>query len=292
MKKEYIVEHLGYPVRFFQGTTMRHIDDALAKEENEDVVVFAITDDDAPSRHAGRVSIFRTSVSTDPREHGLPYVFEPMEAMDPLSRGVVPRIGFCGSMHTHPSRVHLIRLLERVSPYVARMDFLCRRDFWGGKPHDPSIVEDFRANMERSEFALCPRGTGNFSMRLYQAMSAGRIPIVVGDHCLPWPEDVPWPDLCVLARTAEDVVPRVFEFWGSRDIEAAQRACRDAYAEHFTGQGFLDLVRKRIIFSSSSAPSSALLLSPALLRAPSLALSLAPSLAKTRTAGPCTSTAS
>lgn len=249
MKKEYIIERLGYPVRFFQGTTMRQIDEALA-EEKDVVVVFAITDDDTPSKHAGRVSIFRTSVSADPREHGLPYVFEPMEAMTPLSKGDVPRIGFCGSMYTHPSRRHLLCFLERVPLHVAKMDFLCRRDFWGGKPHDPSIVEDFRANMERSEFALCPRGTGNFSMRLYQAMSAGRIPIVVGDHCLPWSEDVAWTDLCVLAQTAEDVIPRVLEFWESRDIETAQRACRDAFVEHFTGQGFLDLIRKRIISSS------------------------------------------
>ncbi len=37
----------------------------------------------------------------------------------------------------------------------------------------------FDENMETSEFTFCPRGNGNFSIRFYESLYSGRIPIII-----------------------------------------------------------------------------------------------------------------
>jgi hypothetical protein len=51
----------------------------------------------------------------------------------------------------------------------------------------------FFDNMKLSQYMLCYRGGGNFSVRLYQSLACGRIPVVVeSDNNFPLPEMINW----------------------------------------------------------------------------------------------------
>lgn len=53
--------------------------------------------------------------------------------------------------------------------------------------------ELFYTNLIASQYILCYRGTGNFSVRLYETMACGRIPILVGsDNNLPFRYEIDW----------------------------------------------------------------------------------------------------
>jgi hypothetical protein len=73
---------------------------------------------------------------------------------------------------------------------------------WRGEVvSEQDIIDSHRAyfaDIERFQYHLCVRGTANFSFRLYEVMSAGRIPLFVNTDCvLPLETLIPWKELCV-----------------------------------------------------------------------------------------------
>ena len=198
-------------------------------------VLLIVSDDDTPLEVPDGVWAFRTSLTRSlrtPRELVLPYVFEPVGVFEPLPKGRKPRVGFCGFWTSHPARAACIRALLSCPDIDAR--FVLKTVFWGGNPHDPAVVRDFVENMEACEFNLCVRGRGNFSMRFYQTLCAGRIPVVLDtDMVWPFEDEIPWDDVCVRVSRAEDMPAAIAAFWASKDVEAVQRECARVGREYF-----------------------------------------------------------
>ena len=72
-------------------------------------------------------------------------------------------------------------------------------------------------NMLDSPFILCIRGNGNFSVRFYETLALGRIPILIDTDCvLPLSNEIDWNKHCIIVsngnsdRIAESV-QHVFE---------------------------------------------------------------------------------
>ena len=76
----------------------------------------------------------------------------------------------------------------------------------------------YRDSIERSLFVVCPRGVGNGSMRVFEAMESGRCPVVISDDWMP-PPFVDW-EACSI-RIAEDEVRRLPQILREREPEAA-----------------------------------------------------------------------
>lgn len=95
-------------------------------------------------------------------------------------------------------RERVLRELERSA--TSKADLLRRSRNLGppmtGVDRDASI-RSMRREYVRSVFAnpysLCVRGAGNWSYRLFESLSAGRIPLLVDTDCaLPLEDEVPW----------------------------------------------------------------------------------------------------
>jgi hypothetical protein len=88
-------------------------------------------------------------------------------------------------------------------------------------PHFEERRNRFREVMRRSKFVLCPRGQGASSIRLYETLAAGRVPVIIADHWTPpvgprWSEcSLLWPEhrVAELPRVLETLEPR-FEQMG------------------------------------------------------------------------------
>jgi hypothetical protein len=66
-----------------------------------------------------------------------------------------------------------------------------------------TTVEYFN-NMINSDYVLCLRGSGNFSVRLYETLMMGRIPIFVNTDCiLPLDEEIDWKEHVVWVEWQE-----------------------------------------------------------------------------------------
>lgn len=105
----------------------------------------------------------------------------------------------------HAPRVQAIWALRRTSGVEAR--FIVRDQFafnrWGvlqpgGTPETAARQRaEFIENLNTTDYALCARGLANCSIRFYEAISLGRIPLFVNTQCvLPYDWIVDWKKAC------------------------------------------------------------------------------------------------
>jgi len=80
-------------------------------------------------------------------------------------------------------------------------NFIIRKDYRAGIIHDFShhTVLEFYDNLRDSDYVLCARGSGNFSVRFYETLAMGRIPVYVNtegglplDNQINWKDHVVW----------------------------------------------------------------------------------------------------
>ena len=58
--------------------------------------------------------------------------------------------------------------------------------------------------MLSTPFTLCVRGNGNFSVRFYEALAIGRIPVLFDTDCiLPLDEQIDWKKHCIIVKNKD-----------------------------------------------------------------------------------------
>lgn len=98
----------------------------------------------------------------------------------------------------------------------------------------------FAEILVRSKFVLCPRGHGTSSIRLYETMGAGRVPVIISDDWVP-PFGLPYDEFCLFwpEGKAEGLVEEL-ERLEPRAAEMGARA-RTVFEEHFAQDAVFDL---------------------------------------------------
>lgn len=83
----------------------------------------------------------------------------------------------------------------------------------------------------RSKFVVCPRGAGAASIRLFETMAAGRVPVIISDQWVP-PQGLDW-EACSIRVRESDIasIPRILEASETRypQMSAAVRAAHEAW---------------------------------------------------------------
>jgi hypothetical protein len=102
----------------------------------------------------------------------------------------------------------------------------------------------FQDVLSRSRFVLCPRGRGTSSIRLYETLAAGRVPVIISDDWVP-PRGPRWESLSL--RWPENRVDGLVEMLEKRDrywqemSEAAAEAHREFFAAEVWFHHLMDL---------------------------------------------------
>lgn len=174
-----------------------------------------------------------------------------------------PRIGYCG-YYDNSFRFKIrnilgmeaegVRIRSRVVDIfqknkLVETNFLLRKHFWAG-----TIASDLEArkrvrwefvrNLAESDYVLCARGGGNFSYRLYETLSMGRIPVLIDTDCvLPYNNYIAWKEFCVWvdARELDKIAEKVIKFHNSlsaQEFIERQKNCRKIWEEWISPQGF------------------------------------------------------
>jgi hypothetical protein len=92
--------------------------------------------------------------------------------------------------------------------------------------------QDYLQDLWDSDYVLCVRGQGNYSLRLFETLAMGRIPVVIDtDLVLPFEEQIDWKNLVVwveekeIRRTAQHIL-RFHAELGSDGFLQRQRETR------------------------------------------------------------------
>jgi hypothetical protein len=109
--------------------------------------------------------------------------------------------------------------------------------------------------LERSKFVLCPRGFGPSSIRMFEAMSFGRVPVIVSDAWQP-PPDIPWQEFSVVIpeRRVSDL-PVVLERLESKARPMGQVA-RQVFDANFSPSIFLDRLVTMLVSKYADLPGT------------------------------------
>jgi hypothetical protein len=124
--------------------------------------------------------------------------------------------------------------------------------------HDQSgrdaAARNYFETMLACKFALCPRGLGTSSIRLFEAMSLGIAPIIISDAWVP-PLGPKWEEFALFVK--EDALDQIEPLAIAHEGEWRERGrgAREAYEQFFATEGYvrylveaaLDLQRRQII---------------------------------------------
>ncbi len=87
-----------------------------------------------------------------------------------------------------------------------KTNFIVRKNYRAGIMHDfshDSVIEFFN-NIKDSDYVFCARGSGNFSVRFYETLAMGRIPVYVNTNGgLPLDNQIEWKDHVVWVEKSE-----------------------------------------------------------------------------------------
>ncbi len=251
---------------------------SMARDAQTPVVVFFCSDSEDPLDLTGTL-VLRTSIRASDRqsyEFAVPAWSEDFVERYAASQLILrpkadlPVVGFCGYAGQDAStwgfvrrkieKGHLPRFRER--PKGARLrskamrvlessplvetNFLVRDQFFGEIVHDEvnQSRHEYVENMFNSDYILCVRGGGNFSYRLYETLSCGRVPVFVNtDCCLPYEDLIDWKTLCVWVEEKDlgQVAVKVAEHYAGlsdQRFKERQKECRRVWEDYLSPTGF------------------------------------------------------
>lgn len=127
-----------------------------------------------------------------------------------------------------------------------------------GNAGELDAFRDYSEALRRSLFVACPRGAGPSSMRIFEAMEAGRCPVIISDEWLA-PPMVNWDECSIrVAEHEVDSLPERLRAEEHRARELGQHARRE-WERWFARERMLDFLVAAIsdIRATSSCGTSA-----------------------------------
>jgi hypothetical protein len=109
---------------------------------------------------------------------------------------------------------------------------------------DQTFRQAFIDNIINSDYTLCVRGIGNNSVRFFETLCCGRIPVFLNTNCvLPFDQIIDWKNLCVWVEEEDiDDIARAVETFHNKLSEAEflelQKKLRVLWEEYLSPVGF------------------------------------------------------
>lgn len=127
-----------------------------------------------------------------------------------------------------------------------KTDFIFRTQYRAGA-NDKELREitsrEFFENINANAYTFCLRGAGNFSVRFYETLAMGRIPLVIDtDFILPLEHLINWENHCVIAKT-HDFTQKLIDFHKNitdDDFQQMQINNRNLWVNHLNREAYFD----------------------------------------------------
>lgn len=99
-------------------------------------------------------------------------------------------------------------------------------------------------NIINSDYTFCYRGAANYSLRFYETLCLGRIPLFINTDCkLPFEDQVNWRDVCIWVEESElpgigDIILEFHHSMSPSQFIEKQVYCRELWLKYFSKEGF------------------------------------------------------
>jgi hypothetical protein len=150
-------------------------------------------------------------------------------------------------------RAQLLKYFEN-SPLVMT-DFIYRNQYRAGAQTDldrQKTTLEYYNNIVASDYVLCVRGAGNFSVRFYETLMMGKTPVFVNTDCLlPFEDQIDWKQhvIWVEWKDRENVAAIVSDFHrniSNEDFMQLQLDNRKLWKERLSVAGMLEMIASQL----------------------------------------------
>lgn len=117
-------------------------------------------------------------------------------------------------------------------------------------------------SMKKSWTVLCPRGMGSSSVRFYETLCMGRIPIHISDeYILPFADEIDYSEFCInIPESAIDLIGTIIEKWirgkSSEQLENICRKARKVWEDYFDSSKSDEIMLKHLLCHKEKANNS------------------------------------
>lgn len=126
---------------------------------------------------------------------------------------------FFQGAHTNPLRATLCQRLRREPQCVISSN----DQFYYKLPNQAALGRTYRNGLQNSKYILCPKGMGQNSIRFYETLANGRVPVLVSDHVqLPLSHEIPWDKIVI--QVPERDIDNIMSYLGLSDAELESRS--------------------------------------------------------------------
>ena len=160
--------------------------------------------------------------------------------IEPVEKTSKPKVCFSGGSHTYYLRETWLNYL--ISSTILDCNIVDKGCFRGGTTYE--LIDNYKT----SEFCFCPRGSGNFSIRFYETLYYGRIPVLIDtDILLPFANQIEWEKYIVISNNIEELPEKIYDFWLNNDIYQLQIECKNLYTKYFTNENIAKHINNEIL---------------------------------------------
>jgi len=137
-----------------------------------------------------------------------------------------------------PVRLKLFKLQKNKDGFIC--DSTKQFAAFGPSPEPKETWQkDYVRVLNESKYALCPRGVGATSLRLFESMKMGVAPVLLSDKWL-YPEGPSWKEFAILVPESDALkIPDILNDYESEYIHRGQLA-RKAYERYFSDIVYFD----------------------------------------------------
>jgi len=178
-----------------------------------------------------------------------------------IKNSVINALRLCGNQKIGAKRkgiwfrMQAIKILQKSD--VVQPHFIIRSSYSGHIKTIKTDVEqtrkDYVHNMMDSDYALIVKGDGNYSYRFYEALSLGRIPVLLDTDCILPLEDRIDYDSFVLRVDYKNmahldaIIAQHYRSLSNKDFQNMQKMARDAYQQYLSVQSYFRFITEHIL---------------------------------------------
>ena len=148
-------------------------------------------------------------------------------------------------------RAKLLQSIEKSK--LVKTNFIYRQHYRAGvtsdEERDKTTLEYYN-NIKNSDYVLCVRGTGNFSVRFYETLMMGKIPVLIETDCLlPFENNIDWKKHCIIIpwKNRLNIASYVSDFHATisnNDFKEMQLNCRKIWKEGLSLYAIYSYIKK------------------------------------------------
>lgn len=137
-----------------------------------------------------------------------------------------------------------------------KTNFIFRKKYRAGATNAETIfatTNDFFLNIYNNPYTFCMRGGGNFSVRLYETLAMGRIPVFINTNCrLPFINQIDWTKHCIIIdeKDSNQLNNKIIQFhsqFSKLEFITLQRSNRILWEKYFTKEHFFIQFQKELL---------------------------------------------